>query len=98
MNLNCPMEFEFALDNGGEEAGGTKDRYTIQLLLNDGEDSYLIGTDEGSYIWDAGEFLSIDLEEITEEDTHLGKEIGWEELPERLRNHINRYFGGLLSY
>lgn len=88
--------FLFALDNGGEdnkENGGTMDRYTIQLLDEDGNSISISSNGVCSvWGWDNGYLSLEDIINNEEDNKHLGHEIQWHDLPSTLANTINDYF------
>lgn len=90
-----PDEVVAIFDNNEE----TMDRYTIaiEIYKEDGNEnfegyaSYTVASNGVCSVWSVGE-ESFDYEDVTEEDTHIGKLIEWNELPETLQNTIIGYF------
>ena len=84
-----PDSVELIYDNGGVASeNGTMDRYSIFVQYSNGEQELICsGADPRgiSHIAESGQF-DIDIDGDNE---HLGTEIDWEDLPERVRNFVD---------
>lgn len=87
----APDSVELIYDNGGADSEhGTLDRYSVYVQYSDGETELICsGADPSglSHVAEAGQF-DID---IDGDNDHLGKEIEWKDLPERVRNFVNSW-------
>lgn len=86
-NVFAPDAFVFACDNGGVDADGTLDRYTIQLEMSDGQ-PVLIASNAVASIWSSSEDRLIQ-DELSDSD------IEWEQLPDSLKRILHLYIASV---
>lgn len=77
------MKILAIFDNGG----ATLDRYTFVTNIRDGQYYQMLGTDRTGKDfsqWSNGEF------NYHGDNSHLGKQIKWQDIPEQLKKHVER--------
>lgn len=87
--MEQPIEVVNVFDNNGH----TVDRYTINILYDNGENYVVACSSNPTHpmgIWSVGEG-NIVVEELTEEDIHIGVEIDWGSLPNEVKEAVVNY-------
>lgn len=87
--MEQPIEVVNVFDNNGH----TADRFTINILFDDGENFHIACSANPSHplgVWSVGDG-NFNVEELTEEDIHIGGEINWESLPNEVKEVVMNY-------